>query len=99
MLYYATSGAEEVDWRAGEIKPTLVCGPVQHQHARRNRQAATPGEIKQRFPDLLVVMVTAYGDDEGRRQVSVNAAAEFFTKPVDFDHLKARLRRLPCAPD
>ena len=26
------------------------------------------GEIKQRFPDLPVMMVTAYGDDERRRQ-------------------------------
>jgi CheY-like chemotaxis protein len=29
-------------------------------------------EIKQRFPDLPVMMVTAYGDEERRRQ-----AAEF----------------------
>jgi len=57
------------------------------------------GEIKQRFPDLPVIMVTAYGDDERRRQASEIGAAEFFTKPVDFDHLEAQLRQLPCAPD
>jgi CheY-like chemotaxis protein len=28
------------------------------------------GEIKQRFPDLPVMMVTAYGDDERRRCAS-----------------------------
>ena len=28
------------------------------------------GEIKQRFPDMPVMMVTAYGDDERRRKAS-----------------------------
>ena len=36
------------------------------------------GEIKQRFPDLPVMIVTAYGDDERRRHASDNGAAEFF---------------------
>ena len=56
-------------------------------------------EIKQRFPDLLVMMVTAYGDHERRRLAAQNGAAEFITKPVDFDHLKAQLRQLPTAAD
>ena len=57
------------------------------------------GEIKQRFPDLPVMMVTAYGDDERRRQAAVSGAAEFLTKPVDFEHLKTMLRQLPGIPD
>ena len=44
-------------------------------------------EIKQRFHDLPVMMVTAYG------------AAEFITKPVDFDFLKEQLRQLSTAVD
>ena len=51
-------------------------------------------EIKRRRPDMPVMMVTAYGDNERRRQASEYGAAEFITKPVDFDHLKAELRRL-----
>ena len=39
-------------------------------------------------PDMPVMMVTAYGDDERRRTASENGAAEFITKPVDFDQLK-----------
>jgi DNA-binding response OmpR family regulator len=35
------------------------------------------------------MMVTAYGDDERRRQAAEYGAADFFTKPVDFEHLKA----------
>ena len=50
------------------------------------------GEIKQRFPQLAVMMVTAYGDDERRRRASELGASEFLTKPVDFDRLKERLQ-------
>ena len=46
------------------------------------------GEIKQRWPELPVMMVTAYGDDERRRQANEYGAAEFITKPVDFAMLK-----------
>jgi len=54
-------------------------------------------EIKTRRPDLPVMMVTAYGDDERRRQAAEAGALQFLTKPVDFDLLKAELRRLSGA--
>jgi DNA-binding NtrC family response regulator len=54
-------------------------------------------EIKRRWPDLPVMMVTAYGDDERRRNADEYGAAEFITKPVDFDLLKEQLRQLPSA--
>jgi two-component system, response regulator, stage 0 sporulation protein F len=52
-------------------------------------------EVKLRRPDLPVMMVTAYGDDERRRRAVEFGASEFITKPVDFDVLKAQLGRLP----
>ena len=42
------------------------------------------GEIKQRRPDLPVMMVTAYGDNDRRRRARELGACEFITKPVDF---------------
>jgi CheY-like chemotaxis protein len=57
------------------------------------------GEIKQRRPDLPVMMVTAYGDDERRRRAHELGASEFLTKPVDFDQLKEQLRQLTAATD
>jgi CheY-like chemotaxis protein len=39
-------------------------------------------------------MVTAYGDDERRRRASEYGAAEFVTKPVDFNLLKQQLQQL-----
>ena len=56
-------------------------------------------EIKQRFPNLPVMMISAYGDDERRRRAGELGAFEFLTKPVDFDHLKEQLRQLPTAAD
>ena len=54
-------------------------------------------QIKQRWSDLPVMMVTAYGDEERRRRASELGAFEFLTKPVDFDLLKTRLAQLPRA--
>jgi CheY-like chemotaxis protein len=51
-------------------------------------------EIKARRPDLPVIMLTAYGDEERRRRAAEYGAAEFVTKPVDFDLLKDRLRQM-----
>jgi DNA-binding response OmpR family regulator len=44
-------------------------------------------------------MVTAYGDDDRRQQARALGDCEFITKPVDFGHLKARLRQLASAAD
>jgi len=55
-------------------------------------------EIKERWPEYPVIMVTAYGDDERRRRASEFGAAEFLTKPVDFDFLKQQLQHLPQWP-
>ena len=52
--------------------------------------------IKNSFPNLPV-MVTAYGDNERRQRATDLGAAQFLTKPVDFDLLKAQLQQLPSA--
>ena len=51
-------------------------------------------EVKQLSPDLPVVMVTAYGDDERRRTAEKFGASDFLTKPIDFDELKRRIQIL-----
>ena len=97
VMHFAKSGDEALKLLADEIQPTPVA--VLSDINMPGMDGLTLlGEIRQRFPDLPDIMVTAYGDDERRRQASENGAAGFFTKPVDFDHLKAQLRRLPSAP-
>jgi CheY-like chemotaxis protein len=92
------SGLEALDRLAGEIQPTLIAV------LSDINMPGTDGlqllvEINQRHPGLPVMMVTAYGDDERRRRATEQGAAEFITKPVDFEHLKAQLRQLPAATD
>jgi CheY-like chemotaxis protein len=98
VLHYATSGAEALDRLAGEIEPTLVA-VLSDINMPGMDGLQLLGEIKQRFPDLPVMMVTAHGDDERRRRAAEYGAADFLAKPVDFEHLKAQLRQLPGVPD
>ena len=56
-------------------------------------------EVKKVRPEIPVMMVTAYGDDERRRRATELGAAEFLTKPVEFDSLRVRLRLLSIAAD
>ncbi|MFI5158209.1 MAG: response regulator [Sphingobacteriales bacterium] len=43
-------------------------------------------------PPPVVMMITAYGDEENRRQAMQNGANEFLTKPLDFALLKDKLK-------
>ena len=51
-------------------------------------------EVKKLRPEVPVMMVTAYGDDERRRLAGEYGAARFITKPVDFALLKTQLQQL-----
>ena len=50
--------------------------------------------IKQQFasPPPVVMMITAYGDDENYRQAMSLGADDFLTKPLDFSILKEKLK-------
>src|SRR5690349_22137940 len=94
VLHYANSGTEALDRLSEAIEPTLIA-VLSDINMPGMDGLELLAEIKQRFPDLPVMMVTAYGDDERRRRAAEHGAAEFITKPVDFDELKAQLRQLP----
>ena len=53
---------------------------------------------RQARPDVPVIMITAYGDDETRRKAAEAGAAGLFTKPIDFPELRVEIgRRLDAA--
>ena len=45
-------------------------------------------------PPPVVMMITAYGDDENYQQAMQNGANDFLTKPLDFNLLKDKLNQL-----
>jgi CheY-like chemotaxis protein len=97
-MHFANSGEGALAQLTEGIEPTLIV--ILSDINMPGMDGLTLlSEIKQRFPDLPVVMVTAYGDDERRRTASELGAFEFLTKPVDFDYLKAQLRQLSTAAD
>jgi len=96
VMLFAVSGAEALDRLAKEIEPTLIA-VLSDINMPGMDGLELLGEIKQRRPDLPVMMVTAYGDDDRRRRARELGASEFITKPVDFDQLKEQLRQLPAA--
>jgi CheY-like chemotaxis protein len=95
VMHFAASAEEALELLSGEIEPGVIVILSDNMPGMDGLQLL--GEIKDRFPDLPVMMVTSYGDDERRRRADELGAAEFLTKPVDFDFLKAQLRQLPTA--
>ena len=92
VLHFAASGEEGLR-RVAEIGPELIV-ILSDINMPGMDGLALLREIKQRRPELAVVMVTAYGDDERMRAAERLGAAAFLSKPVDFDQLKERLAQL-----
>jgi len=93
VMHFANSGEEALQQLTEGIEPSLIV--ILSDINMPGMDGLTLlGEIKNRFPELPVMMVTAYGDDERRRTASELGAFEFLTKPVDFDALKTQLRQL-----
>ena len=98
VLHFAYSGEEALDKLAAGIEPqlTVILSDI-NMPVMDGLELLR--EIKTQRPDLPVMMVTAYGDEERRRLAGKYGAAEFITKPVDFDLLKTQLRDLCDAAD
>ena len=95
VLHFAASGEEALDRITSEITPQLIV-ILSDINMPGMDGLELLRVIKERRPELPVMMVTAYGDDERRRRAAEYGAREFVTKPVDFDLLKTQLQQLPA---
>jgi CheY-like chemotaxis protein len=98
VLHFAESGPAALDMLSNGIRPELIV--ILSDINMPDMDGLTLlGEIKRRWPELPVMMVTAYGDDERRRLAVERGATKFIAKPVDFDFLKQQLLQLPGPPN
>src|SRR6201997_662368 len=87
VMHFAASGEEALDKLANGVRPELIV--ILSDINMPGMDGLTLlREVKRARPDLPVMMVPAYGDADRRRRASEYGAAEFITKPVDFDLLK-----------
>jgi CheY-like chemotaxis protein len=97
VMHFATSGEDALAKLDNGIRPELIV-ILSDINMPGMDGLSLLREIKSRRPELPVMMVTAYGDDERRRIANEHGAAEFINKPVDFDLLKKQLLSLPGRP-
>jgi two-component system, response regulator, stage 0 sporulation protein F len=96
VLYFALSASEALELLGGVIEPRLIV--ILSDINMPGMDGLTLlREIKARWPDIPVMMLTAYGDEERRKRAFEAGAADFVTKPVNFDYLRERLRELQAA--
>ena len=94
VMHFANSGEDALQQLGNGIEPQLIV-ILSDINMPGMDGLELLGKVKQHFPDIPVMMVTAYGDDERRRRASDLGACEFLAKPVDFVALKAQLRQFP----
>ena len=95
VIHFAQSAEEALDKLGDGIRPELIV-VLSDINMPGMDGLGLLQTLKQQRAGLPVIMVTAYGDDERRRKAAEFGAAEFVTKPVDFDLLKQHLQLLPA---
>src|SRR5262247_2252757 len=75
-MHFANSGEDELGKLARGVEPTLIAILSEINMSGMDGLDLL-GEIKRRYPELPVMMVTAHGDDERRRRAEELGAAEF----------------------
>ena len=96
VLHFASSGDAALAMLGDGIRPQLIV-VLSDVNMPGMDGLTLLGRIKQRWPELVVMMVTAYGDDQRRRVADEQGAADFIAKPVDFDRLKRQIEQLSAA--
>jgi len=82
-LQYLHGAASEVVLILSDINMPGMSGLELLTHIRHDFNAPPPP---------VVMMITAYGDEENHRQAMKNGANDFLTKPLDFNLLKEKLK-------
>lgn len=92
-LVFAFSGQEALDFLEKNVPPKVM-----YIFSDINMPGMTGLElldiVKERFPQIKVSMISAYGDKANHDKALASGAKEFFTKPIDFDSLKNEIQSM-----
>jgi CheY-like chemotaxis protein len=89
-LQFAFSGKEALDYlqQGGAAHVVTVLSDI-------NMPGMTGLELLQKiktaYPDLKVIMITAYSDEYNYQTALASGADDYFTKPIDFSTLKRKI--------
>lgn len=90
-MVFAFSGQEALEFLEENIPPNIM-----YIFSDINMPGMTGLElldiVKQRYPQIKVSMISAYGDKDNHDKAMASGAKEFFTKPIDFDSLKEEVK-------
>ena len=89
-LVFAFSGQEALDVLGSENPPKVM-----YVFSDINMPGMSGLEMlaiaKDRFPQIKITMISAYGDSENYNKAMESGASGFFTKPVDFEALRKEI--------
>jgi YesN/AraC family two-component response regulator len=86
-LCYAFSGEEALQYLHQSTPPDVVWVLSDINMPGMNGLELLKA-LKERYPDIRVSMITAYGDDQNFKTAMSTGAEHYFTKPIDFDQVK-----------
>ena len=91
-LVFAFSGEEALKFmQANEHEAVLILSDI-NMPGMSGLELLQHIKEKYEKPPPVVMMITAYGDDENYNQAMQLGADDFLTKPVDFAALKEKLK-------
>ncbi|CAN5421436.1 response regulator [soil metagenome] len=92
QLVFAFSGEEALQYmQANEHEAVLILSDI-NMPGMSGLELLQHIKEKYEKPPPIVMMITAYGDDENYKQAMQLGADDFLTKPVDFAALKEKLK-------
>lgn len=93
VMHFALSGEEALELLHQEIEPELML-ILSDINMPGMSGLDLLERAKEIHPELPVIMITAYGDQERRARAYEIGATDFLAKPIDFDDLKLKISAL-----
>jgi YesN/AraC family two-component response regulator len=86
-LCYAFSGEEALEYLGSLTPPDVVCILSDINMPGINGLELLKA-VKEKYPQIRVSMITAYGDEHNFKAAMSTGAEHYFTKPIDFVQIK-----------